>query len=98
MDLKQTASMLWARRRTEYREPDAEPPPEWRDAPRPSGASPGRPGTDGIEVVEEPAAIATVIETHYRVRCECGRRWWAFDLEPTTCPRCQRWVAVQHGD
>jgi hypothetical protein len=97
MDLREAANKLWARRRTEYVEHDAEPPPEWHDAPRPSGLSADKPSTEGIEVVEQATGIATVIETNYRIRCSCGRRWWALDLEPTNCPRCHRWVSIQRG-
>jgi hypothetical protein len=116
MGLKETASMLWARRRTEYVAHDAEPPSEWRSAPRPSGVTASTTesdqieaeadvaeadvvavGMDGIEVVEQTVGVATVIETHYRIRCDCGRRWWAMDLEATNCPRCHRWVSIRPG-
>ena len=105
--LKETVeSLLEQRRPTEYVDHDREPPTEWRDAVRPSGASAHRVEVDGIEVVEQnateeievesqPTGFATVVETHFRIRCECGRRWWAIDLSPTTCPRCNRVVAIQ---
>ena len=95
MDLRE----LWPRRRTEYVEHDSEPPAEWRDAVRPSGAVGDRISTDGIEVEEEPteAGFASVVETHFRIRCDCGKRWWALDLEPTTCPRCRKWVSIRSG-
>ena len=111
MGLKETASMLWARRRTEYVAHDAEPPSEWRSAPRPSGVIASTTESDqieadadvvaadmgGIEVVEQTAGAATVIETHYRIRCDCGRRWWATNLDSTNCPRCHRWVSIRPG-
>ena len=105
--LKETVeSFLEQRRPTEYVDHDTEPPAEWREAVRPSGASAHRIEVDGIEVVEQnateeieveaaPTGFATVVETHFRIRCECGRRWWAVDLSPTTCPRCHRVVAIQ---
>lgn len=110
VDLKGTVESLWARRRTEYVDHDSEPPAEWREAVRPSGSSASRMDTGGIEVMEhtdsteeieveeQPSGFATVVETHFRIRCECGRRWWAIDLGPTTCPRCQRLVAIQSAD
>jgi hypothetical protein len=93
MDLKE----LWPRRRTEYVDHDGELPPEWSAAVRPSGATHDRVSTDGIEVEEQAVGVghATVVETHFRIRCDCGRRWWAIDLEPTTCPRCRRWVSIR---
>jgi hypothetical protein len=106
MDLKATVESLWPHRRTEYVDHDDEPPAEWREAIRPTGASVSRVDTGGIEVTEQtateeialeeqPTGFATVVETHFRIRCECGRRWWAIDLSPTTCPRCNRVVAIQ---
>ena len=103
---KETVESLWQRRPTEYVDHDGEPPAEWSEAVRPSGATANRAEVDGIEVIEQggteeievetqPTAFATVVETHFRIRCECGRRWWAIDLSPTTCPRCQRVVAIQ---
>ena len=83
---------------------------EWREAVRPSGSVVSRLDSTGIEVLEdmgtteqievatEPTGVATVVETHFRIRCECGRRWWALDLNPTTCPRCDRIVAIQSTD
>ena len=110
-NFKGTFESLWARRRpTEYVEPDREPPAEWREAVRPSGSVVSRLDSTGIEVLEdmgtteqievatEPTGVATVVETHFRIRCECGRRWWAIDLAPTTCPRCMRRVAIQSAD
>ena len=94
MDLRE----LWPRRRTEYVDHDGELPAEWRDAVRPSGSAGDRISTDGIEVEEESSAgvgFASVVETHFRIRCDCGKRWWALDLEPTTCPRCRRWVSIR---
>jgi hypothetical protein len=105
--LKGQVESLWSRRRTEYVEHDSEPPAEWREAVRPSGSQVDRLDATGIEVLEitempeeieveaEPTGVATVVETHFRIRCECGRRWWALDLRPTTCPRCHRVVAIQ---
>ena len=105
--LKGQVESLWTRRRTEYVDPDSEPPAEWREAVRPSGSQVDRLDATGIEVLEitesteeievetEPTGVATVVETHFRIRCECGRRWWALDLGPTTCPRCNRLVAIQ---
>jgi hypothetical protein len=106
MGLKETVESLWQRRPTEYVDHDGEPPAEWREAVRPSGSSATREDVEGFEVIEsgateeievetQPTGFATVVETHFRIRCECGRRWWAIDLSPTTCPRCQRVVAIQ---
>jgi hypothetical protein len=110
-NFKGTFESLWARRRpTEYVDPDSEPPTEWKEAVRPSGSVVSRLDSTGIEVLEdmgtteqievatEPTGVATVVETHFRIRCECGRRWWALDLNPTTCPRCDRIVAIQSTD
>jgi hypothetical protein len=106
-NFKGTVESLWQRRRDEYVDPDSEPPAEWREAVRPSGSTVSRLDTTGIEVMEhtdstedievedQPTGFATVVETHFRIRCECGRRWWAIDLGPTTCPRCLRKVAIQ---
>ena len=95
MGLRGAAGTLWPGRRTEYVDHDSEPPPEWREAPRPSGASAEHDDDEGIEVVEQTAGVARIVETHYRVRCECGKRWWAIDLQPASCPRCRRWVSIQ---
>jgi hypothetical protein len=109
-NFKGTVESLWVRRRDEYVDPDTEPPAEWREAVRPSGSVVSRLDSTGIEVLEdmgtteqievatEPTGVATVVETHFRIRCECGRRWWALDLNPTTCPRCDRIVAIQSTD
>ena len=107
-NFKGTVESLLARRRpAEYVDHDSEPPAEWREAVRPSGSTVSRLDTTGIEVMEhvdateeveveeQPTGFATVVETHFRIRCECGRRWWAIDLAPTTCPRCMRRVAIQ---
>jgi hypothetical protein len=108
MNFKGTVESLLERRRpTEYVDADDKPPDEWREAVRPSGSSGSREEETGIEVLEltetseiveveeQPTGFATVVETHFRIRCECGRRWWALDLSPTTCPRCNRTVAIQ---
>jgi len=109
-NFKGTVESLWPRRRAEYVDHDSEPPAEWREAVRPSGSTVSRLDTTGIEVMEhmgsteeievedQPTGFATVVETHFRIRCECGRRWWALDLGPTTCPRCRRTVAIQSAD
>ena len=109
-NFKGTVESLLARRRAEYVDHDSEPPAEWREAVRPSGSTVSRLDTTGIEVMEhidsteeieveeQPTGFATVVETHFRIRCECGRRWWAIDLAPTTCPRCMRRVAIQSAD
>jgi hypothetical protein len=89
---------LWPRARSEYVEHDSEPPPEWREAPRASVAPVERPATEGIEVIEQAVGHACVIETHFRIRCDCGKRWWALDLGPSTCPRCGRWVSVRSAE
>jgi hypothetical protein len=96
MDLKE----LWPRRRTEYVDHDGELPQEWSGAVRPSGASHDRISIEGIEVEEQGvgAGFATVVETHFRIRGDCGKRWWALDLEPTTCPRCRRWVSIRSAN
>ena len=95
MRLKETVGTLWPRSRTKYVEHDSEPPPEWREAPKVSVVPVERKSIEGFEVVEQAAGYATVIETHFRIRCDCGRRWWALDLAPSTCPRCARWVSVR---
>jgi hypothetical protein len=82
------------RMRTEYIESDDAPPAEWRNAPRASGNDVANVKVPGFEVEERQAGTATVIETRYRIRCECGRRWWSLDLSPTTCPRCNKLVTV----
>ena len=92
---------LWPKRSrqvAEYVKYDGEPPSEWKGAVRPGSTSREPLATDGIEVVEQAVGAAAVVETHFRIRCECGKRWWAIDLQPTTCPRCQKWVSIRSAD
>ncbi len=101
MGSRGSVGSLWPRRSrqaAEYVKYDGEPPAEWRGAVGPSVPDGEGLDTDGIEVVEQAVGAATVVETHFRIRCECGKRWWAIDLQPTTCPRCQKWVSIRPTD